>query len=62
MLAVAHSQLKVIYHLLSSGQSYQDLGSDYFQKLNTARVARYHRKVLESLGYKVIPPQADEAA
>lgn len=62
VLAVAHSQLRVIYHLLNSGQSYKDLGADYFQKLNTRRVVRYHRKVLESLGYKVIPPQADQAA
>lgn len=62
VIAVAHAQLKVIYHLLSSDQSYKDLGSDYFLKLNARRVVRYHRKVLESMGYTVIPPQADEAA
>lgn len=62
VIAVAHAQLKVIYHLLTSGQSYQDLGADYFLKLNTRRAARYHRKVLESLGYKVIPPDAEQAA
>jgi len=62
VIAVAHAQLKVIYHLLSSAQSYQDLGADYFLKLNADRAARYHRKVLESLGYTVIPPEADKAA
>jgi transposase len=62
VIAVAHAQLKVIYHLLSSEQSYQDLGADYFLKLNADRAARYHRKVLESLGYTVIPPEADKVA
>jgi len=62
VIAVAHAQLKVIYHLLSSEQSYQDLGADYFLKRNADRAARYHRKVLESLGYTVIPPEADKAA
>jgi transposase len=62
VIAVAHAQLKVIYHLLTSGQSYQDLGADYFLKLNADRAARYHRNVLESLGYTVIPPDAEQAA
>ncbi len=60
VIAVAHSQLKVIYHLLRSDQSYQDLGPDYFLKLNADRAVRYHRKVLESLGYTVIPPDAQQ--
>lgn len=58
VLAVAQAQLKVIYHLLSSDQSYHDLGADYFLKLNAGRATRYHRKVLESLGYTVPPPNA----
>lgn len=62
VIAVAHAQLKVIYHLLSCDQSYRDLGADYFTKLNARRAARYHRKVLESMGYTVTPPEANEAA
>lgn len=62
VIAVAHAQLKVIYHLLSSDQSYQDLGPDYFLKLNAAHAARYHRKVLESMGYTVTAPNADKVA
>lgn len=62
VIAVAHSQLKVIYHLLRSDQSYQDLGPDYFLKLNADRAVRYHRKVLESMGYTVIPPDAKQVA
>jgi transposase len=62
LVAVAHAQLRVIYHLLRTGESYQDLGADYFAKLNGERTVRYHRKVLESLGYTIIPPAADQAA
>jgi transposase len=62
VIAVAHAQLKVIYHLLSSDQSYKDLGPDYFQKLNAGRAARYHCRILESMGYTVIPPETTEAA
>lgn len=62
VIAVAHAQLKVIYHLLTSDQPYKDLGPDYFLKLNAGHAARYHRKVLESMGYTVIPPDADKAA
>ena len=62
IVAVAHTQLKVIYHLLRSGESDKDLGADYFLKLNGERAAHYHRKGLESLGYTVLPPSADKAA
>lgn len=62
ILAVAHAQLKVIYHLLSSDQSYKDLGADYFVKLNAEHTVRYHRRVLESLGYKVTAPDTQAAA
>ncbi len=62
VVAVAHAQLRVIYHLLSSDQSYKDLGADYFLKLNGDRAVHYHRRVLESLGYKILPPDLDKAA
>ncbi len=40
----------------------ENLGADYFLKLHADRAACYHRKVLESLGYTVIPPDANQAA
>jgi len=61
VIAVAHAQLKVIYHLLRSDASYHDLGADYFLKLNADRAARYHCRVLESMGYTVVPPAAKQA-
>lgn len=62
IMAVAHSQLTVIYHMLKTGASYHDLGADFLLKLNVKRVARYHQKALESLGYTVTPPPTSEAA
>ncbi|MEW6229959.1 MAG: hypothetical protein AB1700_18030 [Bacillota bacterium] len=35
------------------GTAYQDLGADYFDKLNHDAVARRAIKRLETLGYKV---------
>lgn len=62
IVAVADAQLQVIYHVLKTGRSYQDLGTDYFLQLDAKRIARYHTKVLQSLGYTVTPPSASDAA
>jgi len=54
VLAVGHSILTVIYHLLKDPTiAYQDLGEDYFAKLDPIRLRRHLVKRLESLGYKV---------
>jgi transposase len=52
-MAVAHTQLCLCWELLKYGKSYQDLGSDYFDKLNVDRVKRKLVQRLESLGYAV---------
>jgi transposase len=42
-MAVAHSVLVIIYHVLPRGEPYSDLGADYFQTLDTTRlVTRSH--------------------
>lgn len=54
-VAVAHSLLIVVYHMLKTHQPYHELGADYFEKRRqkaTDAVA-YHIKALENLGYKV---------
>jgi transposase len=51
--AVAHSVIVIIYHLLQSKQSYQDLGADYFEQLEAPRLERHHVRQLERLGYSV---------
>jgi hypothetical protein len=52
-VAVAHSLLIVIYHVLRNGKPYAELGVDYFNNLDTARMQRHHVHRLEQLGYKV---------
>ena len=53
ILAVAHSILVTIYALLKNQQTYQDLGSDYFDKKNADGLKRYCLRKLEALGHKV---------
>jgi transposase len=52
-LAVAHSILRILYHLIGEGTRYQDLGADYFDRRNEASVTRRLVKRLEGLGYTV---------
>jgi transposase len=53
LLAVAHSILVIFYHLLKKREEYQDLGRDYFDRLQPERLRRYLVKRLESLGFEV---------
>ena len=53
ILAVAHSILVIIYHLLRDGTTYQDLGSSYFDQRNAQAVLRRSVRRLEGLGYRV---------
>lgn len=52
-VAVAHSLLVIIYHLLTSGADYHDLGPDYFDRLDRDALERRHVRALERLGYRV---------
>jgi transposase len=53
-VAVGHSILVIAWHLLSTGQTYDDLGGDYFDKRRTSP-ALQRRLVaqLEAMGHKV---------
>jgi transposase len=53
-IAVAHSILIICYHILKDKVPYQELGDDYFDRLNITYVTRHFVKRLEGLGYKVI--------
>lgn len=53
VVAVGHSILIIAYHLLADGVHYQDLGGDYFEKLDPQRLTRYLVKRLERLGHTV---------
>ncbi|MBA3827024.1 MAG: IS110 family transposase [Ktedonobacterales bacterium] len=60
IVAVAHTVLVIIYHLLRDKRPYVDLGADYFDKLDKTRLERQHVRRLEQLGYAVTltPAQA----
>jgi transposase len=53
IFAVAHSLLTVIYHMLTRGSSFNDLGGDYFDKLNAKRLLPHLVKRIRDLGYQV---------
>ena len=53
LLAVGHSLLVIVYHLLKNGVEYRDLGPDYFDRLQPERLRRYLVKRLQTLGYEV---------
>lgn len=62
-VAVAHSLLTVIYHLLKDPQTaYQDLGVAYFDQRNPTRQVKHLVKRLENLGYDVALTPRDTAA
>lgn len=52
-MAVTHSVLVIIYHMLRDKSPYQELGADYFDKLDATRIERHHVRRLEQLGYTV---------
>ncbi len=53
-VAVAHSILIVVYHLLANPEAvYTDLGADYFTKRNADKEQRRAVRKLETLGYTV---------
>jgi transposase len=53
IVAVAHSVLVSIYHMLRDHHPYRDLGPDYFDHLDTTRLQRHYVHRLEQLGCSV---------
>jgi len=51
--AVKHSIICAIWHMLSTGELYRDLGGDYYRKRNPERQTRRLVAQLERLGHKV---------
>jgi transposase len=52
-VAVAHSLLTTIYHVLTRGVYYEEPGATFFDRLEPGKLADYHRRRLEALGYEV---------
>ena len=62
IIAVGHTMLVGMYHILREGVTYKELGPDYLDKLQPLRLAHYLVKRLESLGHKVTLTPLDQAA
>ncbi len=62
VIAVAHKLLVIIYHVLKTKKPYQELGADYYDKLDTTRLQQHHVRRLEQLGFTVtLAPNAGVA-
>lgn len=53
IVAVAHSILIILYHVLKTKQPYCELGADYLDRINATQLKRYFVKRLENLGLQV---------
>ncbi len=50
-LAVAHSMLIAIYHILKDGVAFKDLGAEYYNQFNRERKINAYLKKLNALGW-----------
>ena len=55
-LAVGHSILVISYHMMKSGQEYQEKGEAFFERKDRGRVERQLVLRLERMGYQVTAP------
>lgn len=53
LVAIEHTIIVAVWHMLSTGEAYIDPGPDYFTKLNADRDKNRAIKQLERLGYEV---------
>jgi transposase len=58
----AHALLVIAFHMLTRQTDYNDLGADYFDRLNEHRITHSLVRRLERLGNKVILEPAIQTA
>lgn len=51
-VAIAHTMLIVIYHILKDGVVFKDLGADYYNQFNKERKINAYLKKLKALGWE----------
>ncbi len=62
LVALGHTLLVVLYHLLKNGTTYDELGGDFLERLEPERLTRQLVQRLEKLGHKVsLEPKEDAA-
>ncbi len=62
LVAVAHSLLVIIYHVLERDQTYTELGGDYFDRHHLEQQRDYYIRRLQMLGLKINVEELPEAA
>ena len=62
LVAVGHSMLVMVYHVLQTRTRYQELGGDYFDRRNVDKQRKRLIRQLESLGVKVTVEEIQQAA
>jgi hypothetical protein len=53
LIALAHTLLTIVYHMLKRETVYSELGADYFERRDAERLTRQLVDRLERLGHKV---------
>lgn len=56
VVAVAHSMIIAIYHMLKEDVPFADLGEDYYNQFNAEKKINYYLKKLQNLGWKAPTP------
>jgi transposase len=62
LVAVAHSLLVIIFHVLQRDQTYTELGGDYFDRHHVEQQRDYYIRRLQMLGLKVNVEELPKAA
>lgn len=62
LVALGHTILVMIYHVLREGSAYAELGEDYFDRLDSERLTRSLVRRLERLGHEVVLKPKEPAA
>lgn len=52
VVAVAHSMIIAIYHMLKDGVPFVDLGENYYNQFNTEKKINHYLKKLQNLGWQ----------
>ena len=53
VVALAHTLLRIVYHVLANGTTYRELGGDYYDRQHSQRATRRAIRLLERQGYRV---------
>jgi transposase len=62
LVAVGHTQLVAMYHILKLRVPYRELGPEHFNRLNPEGQTKYYVRRLEALGHKVTLEPVQDAA